>query len=242
MMHEELRKAVCDANIELQRQKLVICSWGNVSGIDRSPGEPIGRQGVVAIKPSGVTYDELTPDKMVLLGLDGNVIEGALKPSSDTPTHLELYRNFEAVSGICHTHSPIATMWAQSCREIPCFGTTHADYFYGSIPVTEVMTEDAIQNDYELNTGRVIVRRFAGIDPMKMPAVLVANHGPFTWGKTPAMAVESMVVLEQIATLALGTITINPNQGQISKVLLDKHYLRKHGKNAYYGQGSPDAK
>ncbi len=236
-MHEELRKAVCDANIELQKQKLVICSWGNVSGIDRSAG-------VVAIKPSGVTYDELTPDKIVLLDLsartpkeDGNVIEGALKPSSDTPTHLELYRNFEAIGGICHTHSPSATIWAQSCREIPCFGTTGADYFYGSIPVTEVMAEDAIQSDYELNTGRAIVRRFAGIDPMKMPAVLVANHGPFTWGKTPAMAVESMVVLEQIATLALGTITINPNQGQISKALLDKHYLRKHGKNAYYGQG-----
>jgi len=236
-MHEELRKAVCDANIELQRQKLVIYSWGNVSGIDRSAG-------VVAIKPSGVSYDELTPDKIVLLDLsartpkeDGNIIEGALKPSSDTPTHLELYRNFEAVGGICHTHSPSATMWAQSCREIPCFGTTHADYFYGPIPVTEAMTEDAIQNDYELNTGKVIVRRLAGIDPMKMPAVLVANHGPFTWGKTPAMAVESTVVLEQIATMALGTITINPNQGQISKALLDKHYLRKHGKNAYYGQG-----
>jgi len=230
MMHEELRKAVCDANIELQRQKLVIYSWGNVSGIDRSAG-------IVAIKPSGVTYDELTPDKIVLLDLDGNVIEGALRPSSDTPTHLELYRNFEAVGGICHTHSPSATMWAQSCREIPCFGTTHADYFYGPIPVTEAMTEDAIKSDYELNTGKVIVRRFAGIDPMKMPAVLVANHGPFTWGKTPAMAVESTVVLEQIATMALGTITINPNQGQISKALLDKHYLRKHGKNAYYGQG-----
>ncbi len=232
-MYEELRKAVCDANIELQRQKLVIYSWGNVSGIDRSAG-------IVAIKPSGVTYDELTPDKVVLLDLDGNIIEARqsrVKPSSDTPTHLELYRNFEAVGGICHTHSLSATTWAQSCREIPCFGTTHADYFYGSIPVTEVMAEDAIQNDYELNTGRVIVRRFAGIDPMKMPAVLVANHGPFTWGKTAAMAVESTVVLEQIATLALGTITINPNQGQISKALLDRHYLRKHGKNAYYGQG-----
>ena len=229
-MYEDLRKAVCDANIELQRQKLVIYSWGNVSEIDRSAG-------VVAIKPSGVSYDELTPDKIVLLDLDGNVIEGALKPSSDTPTHLELYRNFGAVGGICHTHSLSATMWAQSCREIPCFGTTGADYFYGPIPVTEAMTEDAIQNDYELNTGKVIVRRFAGIDPMKMPAVLVANHGPFTWGKTAAMAVESTVVLEQIATLALGTITINPNQGPISKSLLDKHYLRKHGKNAYYGQG-----
>ena len=228
-MHEELRKAVCDANIELQRQKLVICSWGNVSGIDRSAG-------VVAIKPSGVGYDELTSDKIVLLDLEGNIVEGDLKPSSDTPTHLELYRNFEAIGGICHTHSPIATMWAQSCREIPCFGTTHADYFYGSIPVTEVMTEDEIQNDYELNTGKVIVRRFAGIDPMKMPAVLVANHGPFTWGQTPAGAVESMVVLEQIATMALGAIMINPEQGPISKALLDKHYLRKHGKNAYYGQ------
>jgi L-ribulose-5-phosphate 4-epimerase len=235
MMHEELRKAVCDANIELQRQKLVICSWGNVSGIDRSAG-------AVAIKPSGVSYDELTPDKIVLLDLDGNVVEGGFKPSSDTPTHLELYRNFEAVGGICHTHSPGATMWAQSCREIPCFGTTHADYFYGPIPVTEVMTEDEIQSDYELNTGKVIVRRFAGINPMKMPAVLVANHGPFTWGKTPAMAVEATVVLEQIAAVALGTITINPNQGQISKLLLDKHYLRKHGKNAYYGQGSPNGK
>jgi L-ribulose-5-phosphate 4-epimerase len=229
-VYEELRKAVCDANIELQRQKLVIYSWGNVSGIDRSAG-------VVAIKPSGVSYDELTPDKIVLLDLSGNIIEGALRPSSDTPTHLELYRNFEAVGGICHTHSPSATMWAQSCREIPCFGTTHADYFYGPIPITEAMTEDAIQSDYELNTGKVIVRRFAGIDPMKMPAVLVANHGPFTWGKTPAMAVESTIVLEQIATMALGTITINSNQGQISKALLDKHYLRKHGKNAYYGQG-----
>jgi len=241
-MHEELRKAVCDANIELQRQKLVIYSWGNVSGIDRSSAESKGRQGVVAIKPSGVSYDELTPDKMVLLDLDGNVIEGALAPSSDTPTHLELYRNFEEIGGICHTHSLSATMWAQSCREIPCFGTTGADFFHGPIPVTEVMTEDEIKSDYELNTGRVIVRRFAGIDPVKMPAVLVANHGPFTWGKNAAMAVESMVVLEQIATLALGTITINPNQGQISKALLDKHYFRKHGKNAYYGQSPPNVK
>jgi len=241
-MHEELRKAVCDANIELQRQKLVIYSWGNVSGIDRSSAESKGRQGVVAIKPSGVSYDELTPDKMVLLDLDGNVIEGALAPSSDTPTHLELYRNFEEIGGICHTHSLSATMWAQSCREIPCFGTTGADFFHGPIPVTEVMTEDEIKSDYELNTGRVIVRRFAGIDPMKMPGVLVANHGPFTWGKNAAMAVESMVVLEQIATLALGTITINPNQGQISKALLDKHYFRKHGKNAYYGQSPPNVK
>jgi len=228
-MYEELRKAVCDANIELQRQKLVIYSFGNVSGIDRSAG-------VVAIKPSGVSYDRLTPGKIVLLDLDGNVIGGNLKPSSDTLTHLELYRNFESVGGICHTHSPAATAWAQACKEIPCFGTTHADYFYGSIPVTEVMTRDQIQSDYELNTGKLIVRRFADIDPMKMAGVLVANHGPFTWGKSPADSVESMVTLEQIATTALGTIMINPNQGPIGKALLDKHYLRKHGKNAYYGQ------
>lgn len=228
-MYEDLRKAVCDANLELQRQKLVIYSWGNVSGIDRS-------KGAIAIKPSGVKYDELTPDKIVLVDLDGNIIEGTLKPSSDTPTHLELYRNFEAIGGICHAHSPVATMWAQACKEIPCFGTTGADYFYGSIPVTKVMTEAEIQSDYELNTGKVIVRRFAGMDPMKTPAVLVANHGPFAWGSSAATALESMVVLEQIATMALGTITINPEQGPISKALLDKHYFRKHGKDAYYGQ------
>jgi len=228
-MYEEIRKAVCEANIELQTQKLVICSWGNVSGIDRAAS-------VVAIKPSGVSYDQLTPDKMVLIDLDGNVIEGSLKPSSDMPTHLELYRNFKAVGGICHTHSANATIWAQACREIPCYGTTHADYFYGSIPVTEKMTKEEIKSDYELNTGRVIVKRFADLDPVKMPAVLVANHGPFTWGKTPAEAVEAAVVLEQVAATALATIMLNPNQNQISKSLCNKHYLRKHGKNAYYGQ------
>jgi L-ribulose-5-phosphate 4-epimerase len=229
IMYGELRKAVCEANIELQKQKLVIYSWGNVSGID-------GAAGVVAIKPSGVPYDQLTPDKMVLIDLDGNVIEGNLKPSSDTPTHLELYKNFKAIAGICHTHSANATIWAQACREIPCFGTTHADYFYGSIPVTEKMTKEEIENDYELNTGRVIVKRFADLDPVQMPAVLVANHSPFTWGKTPAEAVEAAVVLEQVAAMALGTIMLNPEQNQISKSLCDKHYLRKHGKNAYYGQ------
>ncbi len=228
-MHEELKKAVCEANLELPKRKLIIYSWGNVSGIDR-------KAGVVAIKPSGVNYAELTPDKIVLLDLDGNVIEGTLKPSSDTPTHLELYRNFEAVGGICHTHSPHATMWAQACCDIPCFGTTHADYYYGSVPVTELMTDEQIQSDYELNTGKAIVSRFTNLDPMQMPAVLVANHGPFTWGKSPAGAVESTVVLEEVAAMALGTITINPKQNSINRTLLDKHYLRKHGKNAYYGQ------
>ena len=228
-MYEKLKKAVCAANIELQTRKLIIYSWGNVSGIDRS-------EGVIAIKPSGVPYDNLTPDKIVLLDLDGNIVEGTLKPSSDTPTHLELYRNFNAVGGICHTHSVHATAWAQACCEIPCFGTTHADYFYGAIPVTEAMTKDQIENNYELNTGKAIVRRFSGMDPMQIPAVLVANHGPFSWGTTAESSVEAMIVLEEIATIALNTITINPKQGRINKTLHDQHYLRKHGKNAYYGQ------
>jgi L-ribulose-5-phosphate 4-epimerase len=228
-MHEELRKSVCDANMELAARKLAICSWGNVSGIDR-------KEGIVGIKPSGIEYDQLTPDKIVLLDLGGNIVEGELRPSSDTPTHLELYRNFKGIGGLCHTHSAYATMWAQAHREMPCLGTTHADFFYGAVPVTESMTAEEIRDDYELNTGKVIVRRFGGLDPMQMPAVLVAGHGPFTWGKTPAGAVEAAVVLEEVARMALGTMIINPNQSGISQVLLDKHYLRKHGKNAYYGQ------
>jgi L-ribulose-5-phosphate 4-epimerase len=230
-MHEALKKVVLVANLELQKQQLVIYSWGNVSGIDRSTG-------IVAIKPSGVPYEELTNDKIVLVDLDGNVVEGDLNPSSDTPTHLELYRSFACVGGVCHTHSPNATIWAQACRAIPCFGTTHADYFYGDVPVTDVMTKEQIQTDYELNTGKIIVQRFAEIDPMQMPAVLVANHGPFTWGDGPAKAVEATVVLEHIAATALGTITISPDRGAVGDALLDKHYLRKHGRNAYYGQKS----
>jgi len=228
-MQEELRKTVCKANLELQKRRLIIYSWGNVSGIDRSAG-------IIVIKPSGISYDELTPEKMVVLDMDGKIVEGNLNPSSDTPTHLELYRNFKTVGGICHTHSTNATMWAQACKEIPCFGTTHADNFYGPVPVTEIMTNEQIHSDYELTTGKVIVKRFTGLDPGQMPAVLVANHGPFTWGADPAAAVEATVVLEQIAKMALGTVTINPDQSQISRALLDKHYLRKHGKNAYYGQ------
>jgi L-ribulose-5-phosphate 4-epimerase len=230
-MYEQLKKAVYEANLELQKKQLVIYSWGNVSGIDREAN-------VVAIKPSGVMYEDLTPEKIVLLDLDGKTIEGGLRPSSDTPTHLEIYRNFKTIGGICHTHSPCATAWAQACREIPCMGTTHADYFYGPVPVTEAMTDDEIKSNYELNTGKVIVRRFTDLDPQHYPGVLVANHGPFTWGKTPADAVESNAVLELVAQMALDAIMINPSQGPISKTLLDKHYLRKHGKNAYYGQKS----
>ena len=229
-MYEELREAVCQANIELHKQNLIVCSWGNVSEIDRDNNS-------IAIKPSGVAYEELMPDKMVLLDLEGNLLEGGLCPSSDTPTHLELYRSFDSIGGICHTHSRSATMWAQACREIPCLGTTHADYFHGQVPVTDKMSEEEIKTNYELNTGRVIVRRFEGLEPMDMPAVLVAAHGPFTWGNDAASAVESAVVLEEVARMAFGTIAINPKQKQISNVLLDKHYLRKHGKDAYYGQG-----
>ena len=228
-MYEQLKETVCQANLQLQKHNLVIYSWGNVSGIDRS-------QNVVAIKPSGVQYDQLTPEKMVITDLDGKVIEGKLKPSSDTMTHLELYKNFQNIGGICHTHSTYATMWAQACKEIPCFGTTAADYYYGPIPVTDSMSAEEIKTDYELNTGKVIVRRFAEINPADMPAVLVANHGPFTWGQTADKAVESAVVLEQTAKMAMGTTIINPSQKGIAQTLLDKHYLRKHGKDAYYGQ------
>lgn len=228
-MLENLKIDVCEANLELKRNNLIIYSWGNVSGIDRD-------KGIVAIKPSGVSYDTLTPDDIVLLDLEGNVVEGTLRPSSDTPTHLELYRQFDTIGGVCHTHSLNATIWAQACRPIPCLGTTHADYFYGSIPVTAVMKEDQIAADYELNTGKVIVETFSSMSPDQMPAVLVANHGPFTWGTTPAKSVESAVVLEQVAEMALKTSILKPELTPISQTLLDKHYLRKHGKNAYYGQ------
>lgn len=228
-MLENIKIDVCEANLELKRSSLVIYSWGNVSGIDR-------KEGIVAIKPSGISYDALTPDDIVLLDLEGNVVEGKLRPSSDTPTHLELYRCFPNIGGICHTHSLNATVWAQACKPIPCLGTTHADYYYGSIPVTPLMTDVQIQSDYELNTGKVIVETFKTMNPDQMPAVLVANHGPFTWGPTPAKSVESAVVLEQVAEMALKTAILKPELPAISQTLLDKHYLRKHGKNAYYGQ------
>jgi len=230
IMYEELRQRVHEANLDLQRQGLIVLTWGNVSAIDRAAG-------IIAIKPSGVRYEDLRPESVVIVDLEGRVVEGRLKPSSDTATHLELYKSFPAVGGVCHTHSMYATMWAQARRSIPCFGTTHADSFYGPIPVTDVMTDEEVGGPYEENTGTVIVRRFAGIDPMTIPAVLVANHGPFTWGPSPEKAVENAVVLEQVAKMAFGTIQVNPGQPPIGQTLLDRHYLRKHGRGAYYGQG-----
>jgi len=228
-MYDSLKQQVYEANMALQRHGLVVFTWGNVSGVDRAGG-------VIAIKPSGVSYEELTPARIVIVDLEGTVVDSDLRPSSDTPTHLELYRSFPGIGGVCHTHSTYATMWAQAQREIPCFGTTHADYFYGPVPVTEALTHAEIAGPYEQNTGRVIVRRFATLDPLQMPAVLVANHGPFTWGQDPAQSVESAVVLEQVALMAYGTLLVNARQNGIPQALLDRHYLRKHGKDAYYGQ------
>ena len=229
-MYHELKQRAYEANLDLQRHGLVVLTWGNVSAIDRE-------RGVVAIKPSGVRYEDLVSESIVIVDLQGKAVEGDLRPSSDTATHLELYRCFRGLGGICHTHSMYATMWAQAQREIPCFGTTHADHFYGSVPVTDAMTGEEIAGPYERNTGKAIVRRLEGLDPMQRPAVLVANHGPFTWGRNAAEAVENAVVLEQVAQMAYGTVLINAGQTGIAQALLDKHYLRKHGTNAYYGQG-----
>ena len=230
-MLETLKRQVCKANIELKTQGLITYTWGNVSGIDR-------RQGLVVIKPSGVDYDELTPEKMVVLDLDGNKIEGELSPSSDTATHLELYKKYPEIGGITHTHSNNATSWAQSGRCIPFFGTTHADYFHGAIPCTRMMTADEINGEYEKNTGLVIIETFEknGIDVTEMPAVLCFAHGPFTWGKDADEAVHNAVVLEEVAEMALKTVILSPDASSAPQVLADKHYFRKHGKNAYYGQ------
>lgn len=229
-MLEELKKSVCEANLRLVRDGLVILTWGNVSGIDRSAGQ-------VVIKPSGVPYDEMTPEKMVVVSLEtGEVIEGELKPSSDTPTHLELYRDFGGIGGVVHTHSPSATAWAQAGLEIPPLGTTHADYFYAAIPLTRKLTREEIAEQYEANTGRSIVERFAEIDPMQVPAVLVAHHGPFTWGANPDEAAQHALLLEHVSSLASETIRLNPDATSVQQQLLDKHFLRKHGPDATYGQ------
>lgn len=229
-MLEELKAQVCKANLDLVKEGLVIQTFGNVSGIDRASGR-------VVIKPSGVGYEMMKPEHMVVVALDsGRVVEGDLRPSSDTPTHLVLYRTFKDVGGIVHTHSFFATAWAQAKREIPALGTTHADYFHGPVPCTRTMTAKEIKGDYEIETGNVIVERFRKLDPLEFPGTLVASHGPFAWGRTVGKAVENAVVLEYLARLASETMRLNPRIRAMQRALLEKHFLRKHGSGAYYGQ------
>lgn len=231
-MLETLKQQVYEANMELPCRGLVTYTWGNVSGIDRASG-------LVVIKPSGVEYEELTLDKMVVVDLQtGTIVEGSLNPSSDTKTHLELYKAFPALGGIVHTHSPFAVAWAQAGRDIPCYGTTHADYFYGPVPCARHLTAAELEEDYEKNTGKVIIETFQNrnIDPVAVPAVICHSHGPFTWGKDAAQAVYHAVVLEEVAKMALFTRQIDPAAAPAPQSMQDKHYLRKHGPNAYYGQ------
>ena len=229
-MLEELKQQVCRANLDLVREGLVIQTWGNVSGIDR-------KRGLVVIKPSGVSYDGMKPEHQVVVSLEtGEVVKGDLKPSSDTATHLVLYRAFPEIGGVVHTHSLYATAWAQAKRALPSYGTTQADYWYGDVPCTRLLTPKEIQDDYEANTGHVIVERFKKLDPTQHPAVLVASHGPFTWGKDAHDAVHNAVVLEFVARLASETLRLSPKLKPMQSALLDKHFLRKHGPGAYYGQ------
>lgn len=225
----DLKRRVWRANLDLVRLHLVTLTWGNVSGVDR-------QKGLVAIKPSGVSYEKMKPADIVLVDFDGKRVEGHLNPSSDTPTHLELYRAFPEIGAIAHVHSEHATMFAQAARPIPCLGTTHADVFPGPVPVTRWMKRSEVQRDYERNTGRVIVETFASLDPVEVPAVLVAGHGPFAWGKTPEEAVEISLALERIARMALGTFLLRPRCLPLPSYLLEKHHRRKHGPGAYYGQ------
>jgi L-ribulose-5-phosphate 4-epimerase len=232
MGHRELRERVLAANLELVKAGLVVLSFGNASAVDRDAG-------VLAIKPSGVSYEQLRPRDIVVLALeDGRVLEGSRRPSSDTPTHLVLYREFPGVGGVVHTHSVCATSWAQARRELPCFGTTHADHFHGPVPVTRHLSPAEIAEDYETNTGRVIVERFArnGLDPLEVPAVLDASHGPFAWGPTVETALENAIALEAIAAMAIHTVALDPAVEAIPQELLEKHFRRKHGPDAYYGQ------
>ena len=226
----ELRQQVLEANVDLVRRRLVLFTWGNASGISRADG-------LVVIKPSGVPFESLKPEDLVITDLEGKVVEGGFRPSTDLTTHLEIYNNFPEVGGVVHTHSTHAVAFAQAGVEIPCYGTTHADYFYGPVPVTDAMAAADIQNDYERNTGKMIVRRFADMDASAVPGVLVRGHGPFTWGATPAKAVYHAVVLEEVATMAWMTRTLNPQVGLLPQTYLDLHYSRKHGPNATYGQG-----
>jgi L-ribulose-5-phosphate 4-epimerase len=227
---EALRAEVYEANLELVRRGLVLYTFGNASGLSRE-------QGLVAIKPSGVPYEKMTPADMVIVDLEGRTVEGSLRPSSDLATHVALYRAFPSIGGVVHTHSRHATAWAQACREIPCFGTTHADYFHGPVPVTIPLTPAEIESEYEANTGVAIVRLMADRDPLGCPAALVAGHGPFTWGKSAADAAHMAAIVEELAAMACQTLAINPAASPISEALRDKHYFRKHGPKAYYGQG-----
>jgi L-ribulose-5-phosphate 4-epimerase len=228
-MLEVLKKQVLEANLELVRRGLVLYTFGNASGIDRPSGH-------IVIKPSGVDYDKMKPSDLVVTDLDGRTVEGSLKPSSDLATHVELYRAFPTIGGVVHTHSEFATAWAQAGREIPAYGTTHADYFYGPVPVTEELSADEIGRDYVLNTGKAIVRRFRSLDPDAVPGVLVAGHAPFAWGKDAMDAAYHAVVLEAVARMAFYTATLNPECRGVSQALLDRHYFRKHGAKATYGQ------
>jgi L-ribulose-5-phosphate 4-epimerase len=228
MTRKELKEVVWQTNLDLVKHGLVIFTWGNVSAIDRN-------EGIVAIKPSGISYDDMKPEDMVLLDIEGNVVEGKWKPSSDTATHLALYRAFEGIGGVVHTHSTFATSWAQAGCDIPNIGTTHADYFSQAIPCTRAMTEAEVEGEYELETGNVIIERFQGINPVHVPGVLVKNHGPFSWGKDAHDAVHNAVVMEQVAKMAFVAYSVNP-QLQMNPLLVEKHFMRKHGPNAYYGQ------
>lgn len=230
-MLEELKEIVFNANMELPKKGLVTYTWGNVSGIDRE-------KGLVVIKPSGVSYDNMKASDMVVVDMDGKVVEGEYRPSSDTATHIELYKKYPNLGGIVHTHSTFATSWAQSCNDIPALGTTHADYFYGDIPCTRKLTEDEIKSNYEVETGNVIIETIEKrqIKAIEVPGIIVASHGPFTWGKNPDDAVHNAVVLEEVAKMAYYTVTLNPRIKETESYLQDKHYLRKHGANAYYGQ------
>lgn len=232
-MLEQLKKDVYEANMELWNQGMVIYTWGNVSGIDRE-------KNLVVIKPSGVSYETMTAQDMVVVDMDGNVVEGKYKPSSDTATHLILYKKYSDIGGVVHTHSTWAVTFAQAGMDIPAFGTTHADYFYGDIPCTRDLTKEEIEEAYEKNTGVVIVETIGEKNPMEIPGIVVKNHGPFAWGKTPSGAVYNAVVLDKVAEMAYKTMTLNPNVPKVHQYLLDKHYFRKHGVNAYYGQGSEE--
>ena len=228
-MLEELKERVLEANLLLPKHGLVTFTWGNVSEIDRASG-------LVAIKPSGVEYERMKAEDIVIMDLEGKVVEGKLRPSSDAPTHIELYKAFPEVGGIVHTHSEWATSWAQTGLAIPCYGTTHADYFYGSIPCARALTDEEINGEYEKNTGLVIIETFSGLDPVAVPGVLCKNHGPFAWGKDAHEAVHNAVVLEEVAKMAVHTRDILPDADEAPQALKDKHYFRKHGKDAYYGQ------